>query len=603
MGFSRLLERALAWLLRSTLARLLPRSLERWLALYPHREAGRRLLTARRAPSDSQARALRQIVEANRGTEFGRAHAFAEIGGIDDYLRRVPLRSYAELEPYLQRQQRGETAVVVAEPPIGFALSGGSRGSPRAIPVTRTCLERWDWAEELLLREAIAHAPSVASGCQLHLLPLHASQASRGGRPLLPFPVLHASARPEGVRSRALPAALPAELFSVADEPERYSLTLRLAAGKRVTLLRAAAPGTLALLGEQLERIGPSLVEEIGSGQLAPALARPAELLGLAPRPDRVLARRLGAVLARKGRLEPRDLWPSLELLCCSTTGSARAAAERLSDRFGSLPLLDPGYRAAEGILTLPWLDAPGGELALGGIFLELLPEGASVTLQPGELALGGRYQPVVTGMNGLYRYLMDDVVEVTSLDGGVPRLELAGRARFRLRLETGELREEQVGEAVVAAGRDCELRIAGFTAWLLRPDPIAAPSAQAARAESWLDRLLRRLRGIGSPTRPTPALASLALALEPVAPLEERIAARLVGVLDSELGRSCPSYDAGRTQGALGLPTLLVLKQGALARRSRRRIAEGFADAHAPFPALSDDPFLLDPDEVERQI
>lgn len=600
MGFRRLLERALAWLLESALVRLLPRSLWRRLALHPHREARQRLLAARRAPGELQALALRQIVEANRGTEFGRAHAFAEIHGIEDYRERVPLRTHAELEPYLSRQRRGEDGVVVAETPFGFALSGGSRGSPRAIPVTRTCLERWAWAEQLLLREAIAHAPAVAGGRELHLLPLHEPRAARGGRPLLPFPVLHATAELEGARRvRTLPAALPAEVFSLSDERERFYLALRLAAAEPVTLLRAAAPGTLALLAEHLERIGPSLVEEISSGALAPAAVRFLERARLAaPRADRLLARRLGAVLERKGRLEPRDLWPSLELLVCSTTGSARAAAERLSDRFGSLPLLDPGYRAAEGILTLPWLEA-GGELALGGLFLELCPEGERTTLEPEALELGGRYQPVVTGMNGLYRLLMDDIVEVTALGNGIPRLALAGRARFRLLLEAGELREEQVGEAVVAACRDCELRIVGFTAWPVGPGELAPPVE--APAGGWFARLLRRLR-TGS-SGPAPALPSLALALETGGALDERLARRLCGVLDSELGQASPSYDASRTGGGLGPPTLLVLKPGTLARRSRRRLAEGHADAHAPLPALSDDPFVLDPDEVERQV
>ncbi len=601
MGLRRLLERALTWLLEGPLARILPAALRRRLALLPHREARQRLLAARRAGAELQLRTLRQILEQNRRTEFGRVHAFAEIQGIEDYVRRVPLRTHAELEPYLAREQRGEAGVVVAEPPIGFALSGGSRGSPRAIPVTRGCLERWAFAEQLLLREAIGHSPAVASGRELHLLPLH-TPAARGGKPLLPFPVLHATARPEGLRAaRTLPAALPAELFSVADESLRYQLALRLSAGERVTLLRASAPGTLALLADHLERLGPTLCEEIGSGELAPGPARWLERAGLpTPRADRPLARRLAGALERKGRLEPRDLWPSLALLVCSTTGSARAAAERLSDRFGSLPLLDPGYRAAEGILTLPWLEA-GGELALDGLFLELLPEGSAATILPEALELGGRYQPVVTGQNGLYRLLMDDVVEVSAIEHGIPRLVIAGRARFRLRLESGELREEQVGEAVVAACRDCELRIGGFTAWLHRPEA-PAPRAAGEAAVGFFARLLRRLRGSAAEAEPSPH-PCLALALEADPLPEEKLARRLRGVLDSELGRASPSYDAGRTAGGLAPPTILLLRPGTLARRSRRRLAEGAADAHAPFPALSDDPFVLDPDEVERQV
>ncbi len=581
------------------LARLLPRRLARWLLLLPYRDAHRRLLAAGRRPREAQLEALRAIVEANRRTEFGRAHAFDQIVDLAGFLARVPLRSYAELEPYLTRQRRGEAGVVVASALVGFALSGGSRGRPRAIPVSAAGLARWSWAEELLAREAIARRPSVARGAMLHVLPCYQAQTSRGTLPLLPMPVLAAlHGRPP-----PLPRALPAAIFSVEDEEVRFYLALRLALTRPVRVLRAASPGTLTLLAEHLEALGPKLLDDLASGRVEHLEGLSEEVRRAIPpqRREPALAARLGARLRAQGRLEPRAVWPGLEVLICATSGPARAAAARLPDRFGTLAVIDPGYRAAEAIVTLPWLDEAGGPIALGDQLLEFLPaslpaawaEGATTVL-PEELQPGGRYRPVVTGPNGLYRYLMDDVVEVRAVDDGLPRLILAGRAPGRLRLEAGALGEEEMSEAVLAACRSCGVTLAGFTGWLQPPAEGGEAQASAPEAAKlgWLSRLLRRARQVAAPAaKPVP---SLAVALEAGEALASELAERLAAALDSELGRRCEAYDGLRTRKLLGPPSVLTLEPGTFARRSRRRLAEGRSDGHAPVPPLSDDGWVL---------
>ena len=591
-----LLKRALLWLVG-----MLPRRLRRFLLLLPYREPQRRLLAAHRSPAQVQRAALRRIIENNRRTEFGRAHAFDQIQDAASFAARVPLRTYAELEPYILRQQRGESGVLVEGPLVGFALSGGSRGRPRALPVTAAGLEHWLWLEDLLLREAIARRPEVAGGVALRLLPVHQQQVSRTALPLLPMPVL---VEHLGRGSRRVPSALAPFVFTIAGEDARFYVALRLALQQRVRLLRAGSPGSLTLLAEHLERLGPKLCADVEEGRIDPPGELPEEVrrrLPLLP-PERELAARLRRALERDGRLEPRAVWPELCVLCCPTGGPARPAAARLGDRFGELLLLDPGYRAAEAAISLPFADEPGGLCAIGGQFLEFLPAGGGGrTLMPEELRVGERYQPVVTGPSGLYRYLMDDITEVTEVDRGLPRLALSGRARCRLRLDPGNLAEEEVREAVVEACRACAVTLGGFTGWLQPIAAAAEPASGQAPGGSWLSRLLKRASPAGKSQRP-PA-PSLALALEALAPIETAAAERLTHALDSELGRRSTAYDRQRTDGRLGPPLLLLVRPGTFARRSHRRLAEGASDGHAPVPALSDDAWVLDSEEVLLQV
>jgi GH3 auxin-responsive promoter len=599
--------------LRLLLVRALPRTLRGRLLTWPHRGAHRRLLSALEAPDRAQRASLRRIIEANRSTEFGRAHAFDQIQDPASLAANVPLRGFGELEPYILRQQGGESDVLVAGPLLGFAVSGGTRGSPKPIPVTPASLELWEWSEQLLERLALQRCPHVAGGRCLHLLPGYpAGRTSRGALPMLPMQVLQRVVGGNSPGARALPHVLPHELFALPDEAIRYYLVLRLAMTRRVTVLRAASPGTLTIMAEHLEALGPRLLDDLASGRVDHLEDLPEEVRQVVPRPraDPALAARLREQLDAAGRLEPRALWPSLGLLICSTTGASRAAADRLSDRFGDLPLLDPGYRSVEAVVTWPGIEGTGGFPAVEGQLLEFLPADGDgrATVLVGDLAVGRCYQPVVTGPNGLYRYVMDDLLEVLQHSPEGPRLALVGPAAQRLQLAQGALAEEPVGEAVVDAARSCELVLNGYTAWLQREAEHVQEHVQGqdAAAEGGLfARLGRRLRSMQSGERGE--AAALTFAVDPAeAGLGLGRARRLVDALDSALRRYSATYEGAREDSgpsALGKPRLLVLRPGTFSRRRRRRLAAGAAGAHAPIPALSDDGWVVDPEDVELRV
>ena len=48
---------------------------------------------------------LLKIVRDNRDTEYGRAHHFSEIKSIEDYKRLVPLSTYDDYAPYIERMR------------------------------------------------------------------------------------------------------------------------------------------------------------------------------------------------------------------------------------------------------------------------------------------------------------------------------------------------------------------------------------------------------------------------------------------------------------------------------------------------------------------
>ena len=66
--------------------------------------AVRRFDRLSRAPAQSQQRLLREILETNADTEFGRRHGFGSIVTFRDFQERVPISNYEDLEPYINAE-------------------------------------------------------------------------------------------------------------------------------------------------------------------------------------------------------------------------------------------------------------------------------------------------------------------------------------------------------------------------------------------------------------------------------------------------------------------------------------------------------------------
>jgi hypothetical protein len=57
---------------------------------------------------------LLRLIERGCATAFGREHGFEHIRNLDDFRRRVPLRRYEDLRPYIDRIVDGERGVLFA---------------------------------------------------------------------------------------------------------------------------------------------------------------------------------------------------------------------------------------------------------------------------------------------------------------------------------------------------------------------------------------------------------------------------------------------------------------------------------------------------------
>lgn len=93
-------------------------------------------------PSEVQQEVLQQLVEMAQGTEVGKTYGFNEMNSYETFKNRVPVVSYEDFEPLIERTRKGEQNLFWPTAIKWFAKSSGTTNSKsKFIPVSTEALE------------------------------------------------------------------------------------------------------------------------------------------------------------------------------------------------------------------------------------------------------------------------------------------------------------------------------------------------------------------------------------------------------------------------------------------------------------------------------
>lgn len=90
----------------------------------------------------AQERVLQQLVGIYAQTDYGRQHHAEQVGSLADYRAAFPVQTYADYEPILRRVMGGETSALLEAEPLGWAMTRGTTGKSKYIPMTPRDLEQ-----------------------------------------------------------------------------------------------------------------------------------------------------------------------------------------------------------------------------------------------------------------------------------------------------------------------------------------------------------------------------------------------------------------------------------------------------------------------------
>ncbi len=354
-----------------------------------------------------------------------------------------------------------------------FALTSGTTSRPKTIPVTEQALKNYrdGWsiwgilafdAHPEMLRRGLRPILQIASDWR--------ERFTTAGIPCGAITGLTASMQNPLVRSVY---CMPPCGSRISDIESKYYIALRCSVNRNLGTIIAANPSTILAVVRLGDREKETLIRDMHDGTIAAKWQLSSEvrraLRFRAGIKRKATAKRLEEIVARTGRLLPKDYWPDIQFLSNWMGGTMKAYVRGFPEFFGDKPVRDVGLIASEGRMTIPVEDGtPAGVLDVSHQYFEFIPEDQGdrdtpETIEAADLIEGKNYYIVLTTAGGLYRYNIHDLVHCVGFHGRAPVIEFLNKGSHFSSLSGEKLSEHQVITAVEESQQELGLRLRSY--------------------------------------------------------------------------------------------------------------------------------------------
>lgn len=423
---------------------------------------------------DTQRRVLFNILRANRQTEIGNKYGFSSIRNVVAYKRQVPITMYEDYVGYVNKIALGSSNILTREPVLALEPSSGSTAPSKYIPFTRSLRKEYRRALAPWIYDLITYYPLIAKGTAYWSITpvIHDAKNTPGGIPIGFKDDSEYFGRFARYWIRKI-FTVPQEVCKLNDVAAfRYMTLLFLLRDRNLRLLSIWNPSFLVLLLEPLLEWREMLIQDIESGAITDSIKIDPDLKRRLIRhlsPDQNRAQELARIFASyQGRPRKQNesgyiykqIWPNLSLISCWTDSNAGLYLSGLISRFPNVDIQPKGLIATEAIVSVPLRGGKTGVLAVNSHFFEFIElsssdhcdRGSLETKLAHELSVGKRYSVIVTTGGGLYRYHMQDCIEVVGYLKQCPRIIFVGKSDKVVDLCGEKLHEQFVASVLEEA-------------------------------------------------------------------------------------------------------------------------------------------------------
>ncbi|XP_047314869.1 probable indole-3-acetic acid-amido synthetase GH3.1 [Impatiens glandulifera] len=418
-----------------------------------------------------QEKVLAEILTRNAHTEYLRRFKLGEATDRKTFKSNLPVITYEDLQPEIQRIANGDTSAILSSHPISEFLtsSGTSAGERKLMPTIKDELDRRQLLYSLLMPVMNLYVSGLDKGKGLYFLFVKSETKTPGG--LLARPVLTSYYKSDHFKTRPYD---PYNVYTSPNEailcPDSFqSMYSQMLCGllDRIQVLRVGAVFASGLLRAirflQLNWI--NLANDIRTGTLNPQITDPSvrdkisELL----RPDPVLAEFIVSECSTdnwEGIIT--RIWPNTKYLDVIVTGAMAQYIPTLEYYSGSLPMACTMYASSEcyfGLNLNPMCKPSEVSYTImpNMAYFEFLPHDPNSINGSNEnplvdlvnVEIGKEYELVITTYAGLCRYKVGDILRVTGFHNSAPQFNFVRRKNVLLSIDSDKTDEAELQKAV----------------------------------------------------------------------------------------------------------------------------------------------------------
>jgi sterol desaturase/sphingolipid hydroxylase (fatty acid hydroxylase superfamily) len=416
----------------------------------------KRYTRAGRNLREVQEQTLLRILAKNSQTKFFKEKSAKSLHSIEEYQKTFPLAEYEALRPLFESQDETQQWGTITEKPLFYTQTSGSTNKPKLIPILKETLKNYQEAQALWLYHAYLKAPHYTRGKFLAFSGQKTEAILSSGLEVGATTAHIYASLPDWLKDIYV---VPASVYALEDAQLKYLVILRLVLGNPdISFVASANPSTLLKIEELSNQFHEQLLQDLESGGFFRLESIPLEVrteVSELLQKDPARAQELRALKLKNGTWTLQDLFPSARLVGCWQGGSCRLAYEKVRKHFAdSVVFQEIGYVASEGRMGIPISHGLGELPSLFDYFFEFQDvnaegEGLSEIYTLDQLQVGKEYLVIITTPAGLYRYQMNDIVEVTGMQLNVPLIRFKRKGSGVTSITGEKLYENQFLEAV----------------------------------------------------------------------------------------------------------------------------------------------------------
>ncbi|KAL2348349.1 hypothetical protein Fmac_002349 [Flemingia macrophylla] len=422
----------------------------------------------------TQQKVLAEILSQNAQTEYLKRFELNGATDRDTFKSKVPVVTYEDLQPDIQRIANGDRSPIFSSHPISEFLtsSGTSAGERKLMPTISAEMDRRQLLYSLLMPVMSQFVSGLDKGKALHFLFIKAETKTPGG--LVARPVLTSYYKSEQFRKR------PFDPYNVLTSPNEailcqdsfQSMYTQMLCGliMRHQVLRVGAVFASGLLRaiRFLQLNWQQLAHDIKTGTLNPSITDPSikQCMSNILQPDPDLADFITNECSGDNweRIIVR-IWPNTKYLDVIVTGAMAQYIPTLDYYSGGLPKPCTMYASSEcffGLNLKPMSDPSDVSYTIlpNMGYFEFLPHDDSnpITLSKdspprlvdlADVELGKFYELIITTYSGLCRYRVGDILQVTGFHNSDPEFRFVRRKNVLLSIDADKTDEAELQKAI----------------------------------------------------------------------------------------------------------------------------------------------------------